>query len=169
MRSSISICLAMLAASLALCGCAGYHVGIVNARGLHTIRVPVFKNSVFVPRIEEQVSNAIIRQLQIDGSLRVVSSADAEGTLEGEIIAWDRQPLRFRPKNLLVTREYRLVIAARITLRDRDGTVLVSRKRIEGETTYFVGDDEVAAERQAFPLAADDLAKNIVEQIVEGW
>ena len=159
----------LLTICFCLSGCAGYHLGTVNSYGIRSIHVPVFQNKVLEPRIEEQISNAVVRQFQLDGSVRIAPAAEADAVLDGEIIAWERHPLRFRRSNLLVTREYRLVIAARITVKDRNGTVLVSRKRIEGETTFFVGDDQVASERQAFPVAAEDLAKNIVTQVVEGW
>ncbi len=161
-----------LVAFLTLTGCA-YRVGSVNTYGLHSIHVPVFKNKAFVARVEEQVSNAVIRQFQIDGSVRIATADTAEAVLEGEIIAWERRPLRFQRRDLIVTREFRLTVAAQITVRDRGGNIIVKRKRIEGETTYStrseLGEDQVAAERQAFPAAADDLAKNIVEQVVEGW
>lgn len=157
-----------------LTGCTGYRLGSVNTYGLHTLQVPVFKSNVYVPRIEEQITNSLIRQFQMDGSIRILSDSSAEAILLGEIISWERRPLRFRRDNVLIVREYRLIIGARITLQDRNGTVLMRRKRIEGETTFFVresatGDDLVSAERQAFPVAADDLARNIVTQVVESW
>ena len=162
-------CLGLLAFCPWLSGCAGYHLGTVNAYGIHSIHVNVFKNKVLVPRIEEQMSNAVVRQFQIDGSIHIASPDQADAIMDGEIIAWERHPLRFQKKDLLVTREYRLVIAAHITVKDKQGKILVDRKRLEGETTFFIGDDLVASERQALPVAADDLAKNIVEQVVEGW
>lgn len=158
-----------LFALLVLTGCAGYRLGAVHPQPLQSIHVPVFKNKVFVPHIQEQVSNAVIRQFQLDGTIHIAPAADAQAVLNGEIIGWERQPLRYRRGNLLTTREYRLVIAARVTVTDQSGTVLVNRKRIEGETTYFIADDQVAAERQATPLAIADLANNIVTQVVEGW
>ena len=158
-----------LLALLGLAGCAGYHLGRVENFGVNKVFIPVFKNKTMVPHIEEKISNTVIHRFQYDGTIRITPPDDAEAILEGEILKWERKPLRTQSRQLLVTKEYRLVLTAHVVLRRRDGSVILNRKKIEGETTYLVGDDAVASERQAFPLAAEDLSKNIVTQVTEGW
>jgi hypothetical protein len=40
---------------------------------------------------------------------------------------------------------------------------------VAGTTSFFVGNDLNSDERQALPLAAEELAVNLVTQVSEGW
>ena len=40
---------------------------------------------------------------------------------------------------------------------------------VYGSTSFFVGDDITTDERQAIPLAAEEVAVHLVSQISEGW
>jgi hypothetical protein len=88
--------------------------------------------------------------------------------LTGAIVHYDRIQLSFQPTDVLTPRQYRVVIAAQVTARERrSGKVLLNR-RVTGQSTVFVGSDLPSAERQALPLVADDLAKNITGLLVDG-
>jgi hypothetical protein len=51
----------------------------------------------------------------------------------------------------------------------RNGTDLMPSAEVAGTTSFFVGNDLNADERQALPLAAEELAGNLVTQVSEGW
>jgi hypothetical protein len=51
----------------------------------------------------------------------------------------------------------------------RDGKQLVSPTDAIGTTTFFVSSDVTSDERQALPLATEDLASRLVTQVSEGW
>ena len=77
--------------------------------------------------------------------------------------------------NVVRTREFSLILRVKYRVYERaTGRVLESRSAV-GQTSFFVsGSDNIAAdvrgdERQAFPLAAEDLAVRLVSQISEGW
>jgi hypothetical protein len=38
-----------------------------------------------------------------------------------------------------------------------------------GSTNFFVGNDINTDERQALPLAAEEMARHLVSQLSEGW
>jgi hypothetical protein len=40
---------------------------------------------------------------------------------------------------------------------------------VVGTTSFFVGEDVTTDERQALPLAAEELAIHLVTQLSEGW
>jgi hypothetical protein len=40
---------------------------------------------------------------------------------------------------------------------------------VVGTTSFFVGTDVTTDERQALPLAAEELAVHLVTQLSEGW
>lgn len=158
-------------------GCAGYHVGPIKPktmREVKTIAVPTFKNDTLEPRVEVLLANAVIKQIQQDGTYKVVAERDADAILEGNLEEILRRPSRSVRGNVLQTREFTLVLRLRYRVTDRSGRVLEQRA-VNGQTSFFVsGTDSLAGdvnqdERQAFPLAAEDAAVHLVSQISEGW
>lgn len=161
-----SLLLALLAG-----GCAGYHVGPAtpaHLRHIKTIAVPTFGNTTLVPRIEVLVTGTIIKQLQQDGTFRIVSEDQADAVLNGEIVRVGRSPARSVRGNVLSTTEFNLNLSVRYNLVGQDGKML-SAGGAGGSTSFFVGSDVSTDERQAMPLAAEEMAKELVSQLSEGW
>ena len=97
-------------------GCLGYRVGPVFHGNYNSVAVPVFRNSTTQPQtgMEVQITNAIIKGLQAEGSLRVESVDTADVVVKGEIIRYQRTPLRSLKVQTGVPREYRYTITAQI-------------------------------------------------------
>jgi hypothetical protein len=156
----------------ALGGCLGYHIGPVKPyylRDVHTIAIPTFKNHTLVPRIDVLVTDTVIKQLQQDGTYQITSGEKADATLTGEITRITRAPARSVRGNVLATTEFSLWLVVKYSLTGRDGTQLVPPNDVIGITTFFVSSDVTSDERQALPLATEDLAGRLVTQISEGW
>ena len=167
----------------ALGGCLGYHIGPVKPyylRDVHTIAVPTFKNRTLVPRIEVLVTDTVIKQVQQDGTFQITNGDKADATLTGEISRIIRAPARSVRGNILATTEFSLALVVKYYLTGRDGQQLVPPNDVIGTTTFFVSSaatsnqnitsgDVTSDERQALPLATEDLAGRLVTQISEGW
>lgn len=161
-----------LLVALSLGSCAGYHIGPVKPyylRSVHSLAVPVIKNNTYIPRISVLVTNSIIKQFQQDGTYRITGKDDADAVLVAEVERIDRGPARSVRGNVLATVEFNLVMRLRYTLMDRNGKAISSPQIIYGTTSFFVGDDITSDERQALPLAAEELAVRLVSQLSEGW
>jgi len=133
-------------ACFSLTGCLGYHIGPVKPyylRDVHTIAVPTFKNRTLLPHIEVLVTDTVIKQLQQDGTFQIAKGEDAV--------------------------EFNLAMSVRYTVIGRDGTQLVGSAEATGTTTFFVSSDPATDERQALPLATENLATQLVSQLSEGW
>ena len=157
---------------LALGGCLGYHVGPVKPyylRDVHTIAVPTFKNRTLVPRVEVLVTDTVIKQLQQDGTFQVANGDKADATLEGQIDRINRAPARSLRGNVLATTEFSLGLIVKYSLIGRDGKPLAGPSQAVGTTSFFVSSDVTTDERQALPLATEDLATRLVSQLSEGW
>jgi lipopolysaccharide assembly LptE-like protein len=157
---------------LALGGCLGYHVGPVKPyylRDVHTIAVPTFKNRTLVPRIEVLVTDTVIKQLQQDGTFQVANGDKADATLEGQIDRINRVPARSVRGNVLATTEFSLGLIVKYSLIGRDGKPMAGPSQAVGTTSFFVSSDVTTDERQALPLATEDLATRLVSQLSEGW
>ena len=118
--------------------------------------------------MEVLVTDTVIKQLQQDGTFRIASDGNADAILKGEITRIDRAPARSLRGNVLATSEFSLAMRVRYTLVGRDGKSLTSGEAF-GTTSFFVGTDVTTDERQALPLATEDLATRLVSQLSEGW
>jgi hypothetical protein len=157
---------------LCLTGCLGYHIGPAKPyylRDVHVIAVPTFKNTTLLPRIEVLVTDTVIKQFQQDGTFRIASEENADATLKAEIIRIGRSPARSVRGNVLATTEFNLSMRVRYTLVGRDGKALAPAAEAIGTTSFFVGSDVTTDERQALPLATEELAVQLVSQLSEGW
>jgi len=171
---------------LLLPGCAGYHLGPVKPAALAHVQklaVPSFKNNTLEPRLEVLLANALIKQLQQDGSYQITSERDADAVVEGSIDRIERTPLRGSRSvdnstsytDFYQTTEFDLKLITSIKVVDkRTGGVLSSRSAT-GSSSFFVsGSNPRTAnvnndERQALPLAAEDVAVHLTSYLSEGW
>ena len=171
------VLLAALAGAM-FAGCAGYHMGAIKPTPMarvQTIAVPSFQNLTLEPRVEVLLANAIIKQIQQDGTYRIADEKSADAVLEGTLEEMERKPERSVRGNVLLTREYSLILRVRYRVLERGTGKDLAGRTVTGRTTFFVsGSNALAAdvlqdERQALPLAAEDLAVRLVSQISEGW
>ena len=165
-------------AALLFGSCAGYHVGPIKPTRMAkvtTIAVPSFKNDTLLPRVEVLLANAVIKQLQQDGTYRIVRENEADAIFQGHLEQVVRRPARSVRGNVLLTREYLLTLRCTYEVTDRVTGAILDRRAALGQATIFVsGTDAIAAdltqdERQAIPIAAENLAKDIVSHLSEGW
>jgi hypothetical protein len=138
-----------------------------------------FKNETLEPRMEAMLAGAVIKQLQLDGTYEVTNESHADAILQGTLMRIERTPSRVVRGNVLQSSEYLLTITCNYVLTTaRTGTVLDQRS-VTGTTDFFItagssGSDLLTADsardqRQAIPLAVEDLATRISSLISEGW
>jgi hypothetical protein len=115
------------------------------------------------------VTDTVIKQFQQDGTFQITSDDKADATLSGEISRVNRLPARSVRGNVLATTEFSLALSVRFSLTGRDGKQLAGPSEVTGNTSFFVTSDVTTDERQALPLATEDLATRLVTQLSEGW
>jgi hypothetical protein len=139
-------------------------------QGINTIAVPTFRNSTLIPRIEVLISDTVIRQIQEDGTYKVASSdRTADAVLEGEVILVQRRPSRSVIGDIQATQEFDMTLTVHYKVIRKATGELVEDKNAQGTTSFFVSGDVNQDERQAIPLAAQNVASRIVSDISEGW
>ena len=163
MRKAIII---LLAVSF-LAGC-GYTTRSALPPFLKTINIATFENQTYEYQIESILANKIANEFIIDGRLQVVNVGEADTQLTGTILEYCREPLVY-DNNEEVT-QYKIQVFAGAALRDlEDGSIIWEGSRISGEDIYFVTGNLANTEEQARLGAFQDLAGNIVDQVIEGW
>jgi len=158
------------AAVLLAGGCVGYRLGTTLPADVKTIHVPTFVNRSGEPLLENEATRATRQAFQQDGALRLAREATAADlVLTTTLTRLKLEPLRYRQDRPRATREYRVLVEAEIVaVRTRPAGVLVQRK-VAGEATFEFGGDLATAKATALPLAAADLAHQIVRAVAESW
>ena len=80
-----------------------------------------------------------------------------------------RTPERSVTGNVLLTSEFDLSLVVSYQLIDAKTGKVLDSGQANGTTSFFVGNDVTQDERQALPLAAEQLAVRLVSAVAEGF
>lgn len=148
-----------------------------------TIYVAPFKNSINIadirseysryisnfPLLETTITRAVVNRFIFDGSLKITKKPDADIVLKGELISYERDALRYAENNEDVT-QYRVTLVVDMGLYDgKTGNRIWQKDSFAGDSTYHTTGSQVKSEKSALDDAVSDLARRIVEELVEAW
>lgn len=165
----------------ALAGCA-YTSKTNLPEHIKTIHVPQVPNriditgdvsnrtsfKVYRPGLEIDLRNALIERFIFDGHLKVADREKADAVLEAELIDFRRDPLRYNKDDSI--QEFRVNVTASISFRDlKDDKTIWSSPSISGNSSYFLSGRVATTEDQAVAKALEDLARHVVEEVLEIW
>jgi hypothetical protein len=155
--------------ALLAAGCA-YTVGPVNGIVAKdkSVQVNPFVNQTVEPHVTDAVTSQVRKCLQQDGTYRLATHGDGDIIISGTITNFQRHELTFTRSDTLTVRDYRLALSGRVTAFDRSSGKVILDAPVAGYTMIRVGADLTSTERQALPLLAADLAKNVTSLLVEG-
>jgi hypothetical protein len=108
------------------------------------------------------------KALQKDGTYKLATHDDGDILVSGSIIQYRRQELSFLPTDILTVRDYRLTMTAHVTARERSTGRVLFDQPVTGFTLIRLGSDLTSTERQALPLLAGDLARNVTALLADG-
>lgn len=155
---------------LTLPGCVGYRLGSTLPPDVKSIYVHLFINKCNEPLLEIDTTNATIAEFQKDGTLRIMPKGEADVILETTLNALTLTPLRYdQTVDKAKPNEYRLTITVSFVLKRAKSQEIMNEASVIGESTFtFIGNLN-SSKRAAIPPASEDLAKRIVEKVVETW
>lgn len=114
------------------------------------------------------IVSALRKSLGQDGTYRLDTRGNGDIHVTGVVTRFDREGVSFQPNDILTARDFRLHLVAKVHASDRiTGKTLLDRE-VEGHTSLRMQADLPSAERQALPLLAEDLARNITSLLVDG-
>jgi len=126
---------------------------------------------IYRHKMEVDITNEVIARYQFTGLLRPAGPERADCRLEGELVEFRRDALRYTASQ--VVEEWRLSIVADLRFYDQTtNTLMWEESRFTGDTTYFAvasGPNPVESESSALSRAITDFAKRVVERTVENW
>ena len=154
-------------AALALAGCANYRWTSPVPSDMRTVSVPTFLNESDVVEIGAVAARQVLREFQREGTFKIASSDDAAIEVQGVIKSASASLMHFKRTAFMRAYEQRLVISAEVSVVDRrSGKVVVDNRKYVAETTFLSDSDITTARRDASGRAAEDLARQIVDDVV---
>lgn len=124
---------------------------------------PVYRHGM-----ESTVTTEVINRFQFTGLLRTSRSNIADSRLEGEVLEFRRDALRYNASQQV--EEWRLSVVANVRFYDLHANALMwEEERLTGDTTYFEVGANAESESAALDRAIKDLARRVVERTVENW
>lgn len=170
-----------LIVAFALTGC-GYTTRSLISSKFRTIYIAPFVNKIDItqesyaenkyriyrPTLETDITRLVTNKYLFDGNLRPVKEDSADLILNGELLDFRKDPLRYDENDEVA--EYRINLVVNLKLLNRkEGKTVWSENSFTADTTYFTTGAQAKTEETAINGALADLARRIVERTVEEW
>jgi Lipopolysaccharide-assembly len=163
----------LLACSLVLTSCVGYHIGPDKPsalREVHHIAVPMFKNDTLHPRAEVIATSAATDALLQDGTYRITSIDKADAILEGTVSTINYSQLRASRKDTLRPEELENIVTIRWRLRDaRNPLKNLASGSSKGNSRFFVDSNLQTSRNNALPDALERASEAMVSTLTNGF
>ena len=182
-RKWFGACLLSAACCLLPAGC-GYSARPGLPSNYRTVYIKPFANKIDITRLtsgteqypiyrhrmEVDLTNAVVDRFQFTGLMRPASQDRADTRLEGELVEFRRDALRYNAQQQV--EEWRLNVVVNLRFIDQSTNAIIwEEERLTGDTTFFASGNNVTVETesQALDRALTDLGRRIVERTVENW
>ena len=161
--------------SLGVSGC-GYHTAghsVALPQNVHTIAIPGFLSQTQTFRIEQVITDAVVREFNTRTQFHVIheANADADAVLKGTVLSASTTPLAYDSQTGRVASSL-VTVSLSITLTGRDGKVLFQNPsylfheqyELSRDLPTFFQEDSPAADR-----LSRDFARTLVANILEAY
>jgi hypothetical protein len=167
MRKTVSLLFSLVLLS----GCSAYRWTSSVPTDMRTVSVPTFRNETDVVELGAVATRQTLREFQREGTFKIAQREDAALELQAVLKAAPTGLLNYKRSQTMRAYEHRLSLVAEVSLVDlRNGKVLFDGRQYRAETTFFSDTDIVTARRDASGRLAEDLAQQIVDDVVGfGW
>ncbi len=157
---------AVVLVAAALVGCSSYRWTSSVPKDMRTVSVPTFRNETEVVELGSLATRQVLREFQREGTFKLASSDDAAVEVQGVLKSAPVHHLNYKRGQSMRAYEYRFTMAAEISVVDRRrGKVVIDNRKYQAETSFFSDTDIVTARRDASARLAEDLARQIVDDV----
>ncbi len=163
-----SAVLGLCAASLALCGCAAHYAWQPKVKAsMRSVCVPTFRNETKLSEIGAVAARQVLREIQREGTFAIAPAADAALEIQGVVKSVDSSVPVSSRRIYGRTSASEMTALVEVSVIDRrEGRVLVENRLYRPRTTFMSGADLTTAQRDASGRLADDLAKQVVDDLL---
>ena len=166
---SVRPCLAMALFGLAVCGCGtDYRWRSSVPEELRTITVPTFRNESDVPELGAVATRQILREIQREGTFKIRPGGEAALEVQGTVKSAVGALNAYNRRSGARVAAYRLEVKAVVSVIDkRRHAVLVDNRTYTASDDFTSGTDVTTATRDASGRVADDLARQVVDDLLK--
>jgi hypothetical protein len=162
---------------VAISGCAGYQLGVdsLYRPDVKTVHVPIFQSESYRRGLGEQLTEAVVKQIELRTPYKVVSASSADSQLQGTILYQHKRVLA--ENSFDEPRDLETEIVVEVSWIDRQGDALMQRIvdpdvpavpiRI-GQAVNFVPESGQSL-ATAHQEAIQKLARQIIDQMELRW
>lgn len=134
---------------------------------MRTVNVPTFRNESDVQEAGAVASRQLLREFQREGTFSVRSAGEAALEVQGTVVSVSGGGSVYDRRSGLRLSGHEVIANALVSVVDkRYGRVLVDSKRYTARTTTVSGQDATTAWRDATGRLMDDLARQIVDDML---
>jgi outer membrane lipopolysaccharide assembly protein LptE/RlpB len=161
---------------LLFCAACGYHTAghvVQVPESIQTIAVPAFKNESATYRIQQVLTESVVRELTTRTRYQILHEAsdDADATLQGTVLSTAATPLAYdtntgRAASVLV------VVSISVKLTDRHGKVLYENPQYLFREQYELSQDLTTFFQEDSPALrrlSRDFGRTLVSNLLEGF
>lgn len=151
-----------------VCGCgANYRWRPSVPDAMRTVSVPTFRNDSELQEIGAIAARQVLREFQREGTFRIRPTGEAALEVQGTVTSigggsalYDRRS-RTRISGLELAGHFSVSVIDK-----RRGKVLVENRPYVARAAYAAGQDQTTAQRDAAGRLADDLARQVVTDVL---
>lgn len=148
-------------------GCRGYSWTTPVPADARTVSVPTFRNESDVTELGSVMTRQLLREFQREGTFAIRRPGDAALEVQGVVKTSGRGSSGYDRRSGLRLSSYDFKATVEVSVIDkRKGTVLVDNRVYTAQTTFTAGQDLSTAERDASGRLAEDLARQVVDDIL---
>jgi len=172
---AVAVPVALAIFLFAAAGC-GYHAAghaVQLPENVKTIAVPAFVNQTTTYRIEQMLTESVVREFTTRTHYRILndSSDAADATLLGKVLSTSASPLTYNSATGQAA-SVLVVVSMKVSLTDRQGKVLYQNPSYVFREQYEVSQDLRSffeEDSPAFRRLSQDFARTLVSNILEGF
>jgi hypothetical protein len=168
-RLCVALCVCFLC--LGLCGCegmAGYSNESLFPDEVRSVCLQMFDNQTFRRGVEYELSDALVKRIEVDTPYKIVSDSDrADSVMSGQIVSIGEMALSI-DREVGAVLEKEVQIRAVVSWKNlKTGELLIDHINVNASASYSQYQQQDF--KYASTLAANNLARKIVEQMERKW
>ena len=158
--------LALVPCVLAAVGCSSYSWRPSVPEVYRTVSVPTFRNESDVTELGSAMTTQMLREFQREGTFKIRRAGDAALEIQGVVKQASSAAGGYDRRAGLRLASYDLSAVVLVSVVDkRNGRVLVDNRTYRATATYTAGQDLATAQRDASGRLAEDLARQVVDDV----
>ena len=160
---------ATAAALVLAAGCAAYSWKPRVEESMRSVFVAEFANDSSVTGLGAATARELLRELQREGTMRVSTPEDAAVEVQGSVSCSAPSVVAYERSTGARARERLIEACATVSIIDKAaGSVLVDSRKYRARATFLAADDVLTAARDASGRIAEDLARQIADDLASG-